>query len=277
MQGWSGTRGLQTLKTPSSSSTSPSAPSPPVASRWSSSPTSPPKPLKISGSSALASTGFYSFLTSLIFLFSGWFPFLFLSSYLMNTIMICRKAGLPVGYKGCQFHRVIKDFMIQAGDFVKVPPNSLPLSLHKSTAFYYSFLVVSFSSLPFQGDGSGCVSIYGSKFEDENFIAKHTGPGLLSMVFIFPSSCCFFVGTFSSNKFQQLDSRFISWFNYWLCWYLGCVPLIFGFSFDLLSWYVCTSEWKLSAWGLEVSPLLPKSQIFAETQKNLRHFEWDPK
>jgi hypothetical protein len=33
-----------------------------------------------------------------------------------------------------------------------------------------------------KGDGSGCVSIYGSKFDDENFIAKHTGPGLLSMV-----------------------------------------------------------------------------------------------
>uniref|UniRef100_A0A7S4MW91 Peptidyl-prolyl cis-trans isomerase n=1 Tax=Odontella aurita TaxID=265563 RepID=A0A7S4MW91_9STRA len=85
----------------------------------------------------------------------------------------------PLCYKGSDFHRIIPNFMIQAGDFT-------------------------------HGNGVGGESIYGGKFDDETFQVKHNKKFMLSMANSGPNSngSQFFINTVKTSWLDKTNVAF---------------------------------------------------------------------
>uniref|UniRef100_A0A2I3H5F6 Peptidyl-prolyl cis-trans isomerase n=1 Tax=Nomascus leucogenys TaxID=61853 RepID=A0A2I3H5F6_NOMLE len=81
------------------------------------------------------------------------------------------------GYKGSCFHRIILGLLCQGGDF----------TCH---------------------NGTGGKSVYREKFDDENFILKHTGPGILSMA-------NFFICTAKTKRHEYCGGHEVLWVQEW--------------------------------------------------------------
>lgn len=90
-----------------------------------------------------------------------------------NFRTLCNRKN-KYNYVGCEFHRIIRDFMIQTGDI----------------------------------DGNGGFSIYGDRFEDENFELSHDRPYMVSMANSAPDTngSQFFITTVPT---MELDGKHV--------------------------------------------------------------------
>lgn len=89
-----------------------------------------------------------------------------------------RPRGIPIGYKDTQIHRVVPGFILQGGDADK-------------------------------RDGTGCISIYGYTFEDENSGLSMNEAGVVAMANSGKDSngCQFFI---TLSPLKELDGNYVA-------------------------------------------------------------------